>query len=285
MSVLTRTHLLRAIGVLLALSFLTAPAALAADQPTIATPQSYRYHADIAITIGESRATGTADGEIDLVRQAFRLTVVATEDGQQVRQELILIDNRLYIYNEQRQRWEYLDLVPDEGPTGLPETTLPPLELPRHPAAAYEPLGTAQIDGATTNRWRAAGPFNQLVAFVSPREFGGLFIEETLTVEVAIGAANNYLYQMTIKEAGTVSEVGETTSTFRTATSDLAYAFKDFDQPLAITAPPNAVPLPDEPGDFLRDTGTPLARALRHPDKVGLTSGLYPLIPTLLPRP
>lgn len=280
-----RLRMIRAILIMVSLFAFGVPSALAEGEPTIATPMTYRYRANIAIVIGESEATGTADGEIDLARQAFHLTIVAVEDGQQIRQELILLDGRLYIYNEIEQRWEYLDLPRDEAPSGLPETTLPPLELPQHPTATYQPNGTEQIDGMTTNRWRADGPYNLLLPVLSPDEFGGIFIEETLTVDVAIGATNRYLYRMTVKESGKVTEVGPTVATFRAATSDLAYSFKDFDQPLTITAPPGAVPLPNEPGDFLRATGTPLARALQNPGDIGLASTVYGLIPTTLPRP
>ncbi len=275
----------RALLIVVGLCALGAAPALAAEVPTIATPTTYRYHADIAITIGASSATGTADGEIDLARQAFHLTIVATQDGEQIRQELILLDDRLYIYSEARQRWEYVDLSRGGRPADLPEATLPPLALPAHPTAPYQQIGMARIGGATVNLWRADGPYNLLLPILARDEFGGVFLQETLTVEAAIGATDRYLYRLTVKEAGEVTELGPTATTLTTATSDLAYSYSDFDQPVTIVAPPGAVPLPEEPGDFLRAAGSPLIRAARHPGQFGLAPLLPALLPAAPPRP
>jgi hypothetical protein len=259
--------------------------ALALAEPTIATPQTYRYHADIDITLADSAATGTADGEIDLARRAFRLTIVAEEDGVKIRQELILLDNRLYIYSEARQRWEYIDLRNGDLPGDLPETTLPPLELPQHPAAAYQSAGTEQIGAVTVDRWRASGPYNLLLPALSPNEFAGIFLEETLAIEAAIGQTDRYLYRLTVREAGKLTELGATTTTLTTVRSDLAYTYSDFNQPVTIVAPPGAVPLPSNPGDFLREGGTPLSRMARDNRTGTLPTIVRILLPTNLPQP
>ena len=260
---------------------------LASDVPMIATPKTYRYHADIALSLPDSAATGYTDGEIDLVRQAFHLTIVAEEDRVKIRQELILLDNRLYIYSEVRQRWEYVDVRAGQTPEGLPETTLPALKLPEHPTAPYQRVGEETVGGAAMNKWRAAGPYNVLLPIISPRTFSGVLIEEILSAEALIGAANNYLYRLSVEETGTITELSDRPNPPSTIASKLAYTYGNFDQPVTITAPAGAVPAPE---DFIR--GTPdrgntslLARAAQFATLGGAERIIQILLPTGFPRP
>ncbi|HEY8599165.1 MAG TPA: hypothetical protein VIL85_12085 [Thermomicrobiales bacterium] len=261
--------------------------ALAKNEPTIATPRTFRYHADIALNLSGSTATGYGDGEFDLARQAFHLTVVAEEDGMQIRQELILVNNRLYIYSEERQRWEYLDVPAGQAPEGLPATTLPALTVPKHPTATYERVGEETIAAATTNKWRAAGPYNVLLPILSPRTFSGVFIEDTLSVEAFIGATNNYLYRLNVDEMGTITELSDRPNPPATITSKLTYTYSDFDQPVTITAPAGAVPAQTSVTRAGLDQGTtsPLARAAQFTSASGAERIIEILRPAGLPRP
>jgi hypothetical protein len=284
MRLLTRTF--RALLLVACLCAVSALPTLALAEPTIATPQTYRYHADIAITLTDSAATGSADGEIDVARQALRLTATVTSEGQRIRLEIILVDNRLYVFNEQRQRWEYVDLAASSGDPNLPSANLiPPLKLPQHPAATYQPAGSEQIGQSTVDRWRADGPYNVLLPVLTPRTFGGTFVEERLTIEAAIGANDRYLYRLTVREDGTMTPLGLPNTQPTAIKSDLTYSYSDFNAPVTIVAPPNAVPAPNGPGTALREAGTLLSRVARDTGTGTLPAIVRTLLPTNLPQP
>lgn len=260
---------------------------LAKNEPTIAAPDTFRYHADITLNIAGSTATGYAEGEIDRVRQAFHLTIVAEEDGVKIRQELILLDDRLYIYDEQRQRWEYIDVPAGQTPEDLPETTLPALTIPEHPTAAYERTGEEMIAGEQTDKWRAAGRYNLLQPIITPNIFSGVLIEESLAAEALIGTANMYLYRLSLDETGTITELGDNVNPPITIDSKLVYTYSDFDQPVTITAPEGAVPAPNDftIGATAPHASTPLARVTQLSEQSGAARIIRILVPAGLSRP
>lgn len=283
-------RLLRICCLLLTLCGLFAASAaptLANDEPTIAMPKTYHYHADIALNLSGSAATGYGDGDFDLTRQAFHVTIVAEDAQRKIRLELILIDNRLYIYNEQRQRWEYSDIAPGQTPEGLPQNTVPALSLPKHPTAPYQRSGEETIAGATTNKWRAVGPYNVLLPIITARTFSGALIEETLSVEALIGAANNYLYRLAVEEAGTITELGERAAPPSQVASKLAYTYSNFDQPVTITAPEGAVPASRSASGGLigGDFTAPVARVTQLADTSDAERIIQILLPAGIPQP
>ena len=59
--------------------------ALAKDEPTIAMPKTFRYHAEILLSLLGSAAIGYGDCAVDLVRQELQLTIVTQEYGLKIR--------------------------------------------------------------------------------------------------------------------------------------------------------------------------------------------------------
>src|SRR4051812_8007716 len=105
------------LGALLAVASLPLTAtlpAMAADEPAIATPQTLHYHAEVAINLAGQGATSVAEGDFDLLRNAFHLATVTQIGGVTSREEVILLDGRLYGFNPDRNRWEYRALSPAE---------------------------------------------------------------------------------------------------------------------------------------------------------------------------
>lgn len=239
-----RRSLALAVGLLLALILGTAPSATAGGEPTTARPQSYRYHADIALSADGVDATGTGDGEFDLANNAFHIVAESRAEDVTIRLEFYLVDGKLYSFNPRRNRWEYITLDESDLKTLLP---LPGPKVPVHPTATYETAGTATIGGATTQRWRASGDFNALIPSLTRNAFTGSLLEEVLTSESFIGAENRYLFRTVTTEQGIATRLGGATSSPQPISSRLVYEYSAFDQPITITPPPGAVPADENP--------------------------------------
>lgn len=237
-----RRFLAWVLGTLLALASLPGamalPAAAATDEPTVATPQTLHYQSEITIILAGQGITSVAEGDFDLAHSAFHLTTVTQFGGVTSREELILLDGRLYGFNPDRNRWEYRMLSPAEIKTASKGPT-----VVAHPTARYEQVGTETITGAATSHWRASGDYNLLTPAIIQGEFGGFLVEETLTTEVFIGAADGYLYRQIGQEDGTMTGLGATADPPTPTSSKAIYNYSDFDQPVTIVAPAGAVPV------------------------------------------
>lgn len=260
--------LLCALALLCAFPSLT----IAADRPTISQPRTYHYDADVALQISGIAVTATGVGDYDLVNRAFRVEVTTETAGERVRVQLVLVGGRLYAYDENQRRWEYVTLTEQEVDEFFAEV----LSVPEHPTAQYVADGTERIGGDDTARWRASDTYNLLLPSLTPREFIGSFVEETLTIELAIGQANSYLYRATVQEQGKVTLLGVPNAPSEAVSSRLAYSYSNFDRPVTITAPEGAVPS-DDPVDPAPPIGNgaaaTLARAMIAPN---LGQGMVP---------
>jgi hypothetical protein len=256
-----RRQSVRALFLALCLVALGAVPTLALGEPTTASPRTYHYHAAVALTLAGGDATAYGDGDFDAAANAFHLVVVAQSGATTVRTEFIFVNNRLYVYNEQRGRWEYTD-IPDGAPQGNTANLPPPSQrLIAHPTATYARAGEETIGGDSVVQWRASGPYNVLLPIINAQTVGGVFVEETVATEALIGAANNYLYRFNVREEGTSTIISPGAPPPDTLRTNNTYTFSNFDQPVTITAPEGAVPAPGAPAPPFGAPGfkTPLA--------------------------
>lgn len=216
---------------------LAGTATAAGEEPTLATPRTLHYEAELTLTMEGLSGSGSAVGDFDFARPAFHVKTTTRVEDLALTIEMILLDGRLYIFNPDRDRWEYRDL----GPADLAEAAPPP-RLATHPTASYTRAGSEPIGGVQTARWRASNDFNLLTVGLIGREFGGILLEETLTVEAWIGAADRFLYRQSIVEAGKVTGLGSTAEPPSPVASETIYRYSNVNQPVTIVAPAGAVP-------------------------------------------
>ena len=279
--------IVRALLLVACLAAFGAVSAAAQGEPTLATPKTYHYHADLTLNLAGDEASANADGDIDVTRQALHLTVVSQSGASKIRLELILLDKRLYIYNEQRQRWEYTDLPAGENPT-VPAGAAPtPAQNIKHPTATYQRVGEETFGGASVEHWRASGPYNVLIPIVNARTIAGTLLQETLTDDVLIGTANRYLYRLQGHEEGTIATFGAGADDVGPVRSDTTYTYSNFDQPVTITAPEGAVPAQSGAPRSLTvgAAGTILERAVALPPDGGAEFAARLLLPTAVSLP
>jgi len=135
-----------------------APSAAAAE-PKSSTPRTYHYQANLVIAIARLAISGEATGDFDVANGAFHTKAVVGIGEQSSIVELILVGDRLYIYNQERARWEY-EIVPPE----LRGVIVPGPKVPPHPTAAYRALGDETISTGAARHWQAKGDYNTVIA-------------------------------------------------------------------------------------------------------------------------
>jgi hypothetical protein len=282
-----RRHLAWALSIFLALAGLLGATTLpvsAADEPKIAMPQTLHYQSEVTIVLAGQGITSVAEGDFDFARTAFHLTTLTQFGGVTSREELILLDGRLYSFNPDRNRWEYRTLSPAER-----ETAAAGPKVVIHPTARYQQVGTEAIAGAATSHWRASGDYNLLTPAIIQGEFGGFLVEETLTTEAFIGLNDGYLYRQTGQEEGTMTGLGATADPPMPTSSKAIYDYSNFDQPVTITAPEGAVPAGGGGGGAppltSADTAALIARMTQFGPPFTAEGLARLLIPAWLPQP
>lgn len=223
---------------LLVLCGLPLPAG-AADGPAITPPRTYHYHAEATVEVEGIAVRAVADGDYDVANRAFHAVSTGRAEGAEVRLELILLDGKLYTYDARQRRWVYLTVTADEVEALFADL----LRVPPHPTASYAPDGEETIEGDRAARWRASNRYNLLLPALTARGFTGSLVEETLTIELAIGVANGYLYRAVAQESGKATSLGGGQPRVGPVASKSVYNYGKFNQPVAIVAPPDAVPL------------------------------------------
>lgn len=267
--------------ILATLFAVAATPATAAAEPAVAAPRTYHQRADIALTLLGSSAAGYSEGDFDLLNKAFHVKATIEGDGQQVLVDIILLGDRIYSYNQQQQRWEYITLPQADLDLPMPGPT-----VPIHPTAAYQALGDETVDITAVQHWQAQGNYNVLLPLLSQQAFSGSFIQETVTADIFISAADNYLYRAIVQEQGTSQKLGMGQSVPQPLSSKTSYNYSAFNQPVTITAPEGAVPASD--GTPPLDPRNPLGSVARIAQLANpLADKLMALIflPTLVTRP
>lgn len=237
-----RWHRLTIILAALAAILVAAPsAAFAADEPATTAPRTYHAQSIVTLSLGGMTATGRGEGDYDVANAAFHIRTSAEDGAARVAFELILLNDRLYMYSVQRQRWEHITIQPQTR-----QLLVPGPEVVAHPTAAYQPDGQETLEGAAVQRWRAQGDYNVLLPLLSQRAFTGSLIQEAVTAEAFIGAQDRYLRRTLLTERGTNRELGPGQRAPEAFTSTIRADYSRFNQPVAITAPEGAVPAPDQ---------------------------------------
>jgi len=216
-------------------------AAFAAGEPATTAPQTYHSQSLITLSLGGTTVTGQGEGDYDVANAAFHVRSTAGDGATQVVIELILLNDRLYIYSSQRQRWEYITIQPQAR-----QLLVSGLKVVAHPTAAYESTGQETLDGAAVQRWRAQGDYNVLLPILSQRAFAGSLIQEAITAEAFIGTQDRYLRRTVLTERGTIRELGPGKRAPEAVTSNIRADYSRFNQPVTIAAPEGAVPAPDQ---------------------------------------
>jgi len=235
-------HRLTIILAALVAILVAAPSAtFAAGEPATTAPQTYHSQSIITLSLGGTTATGRGEGDYDVANAAFHVRSTAEDGTTQVVIEIILLNDRLYIYSSQRQRWEYITIQPQTR-----QLLVSGPKVVAHPTAAYQPTGQETLDGAAVQRWRAQGDYNVLLPILSQRAFAGSLIQEAITAEAFIGTQDRYLRRTVLTEQGTIRELGPGQRAPEAVTSNIRADYSRFNQPVTITAPEGAVPAPDQ---------------------------------------
>lgn len=227
------------LALLAASCFLAVPVAADAG-PTIARPSTYHYRTTLQLALGPLKLSGVAEGDFDFGRRAFHVvsTIGTIGSASTTRSEQILVDGVLYSYDEKQQRWEYTVPSAQEIETLFARV----LAVPVHPTATFAPSGSGDIGGMRINDWHASNNYNELAPLISPRLFSATLLEEVLTIDLSIGAVDNYLYRGVAQEQGTVTSLGDPVPRSLPVSSKSEFMYSNFNQAVTIVAPPNAQP-------------------------------------------
>ena len=209
----------------------------AAAEPKTKVPGTYHYQANLVIAIAQLAISAEATGDYDVENNAFHVKAISGSGAQQSTVELILVNDRLYLYNPERERWEYVAV-----PTELRGSIISGPVVPVHPTAAYRSLGDETIASGATTHWQARGDYNILVPQQTTRALGGAFSQEVVTADAYIGTTNTYLSRVTLEERGTIQDLNDRTHQKTPILSNIVYNYSAFDRPVTITAPEGAVP-------------------------------------------
>lgn len=207
----------------------------------LAGPRAEAAPAIAPFTTAHLRVSGTVsasgqelpvegEGEIDAARGASHLTVGLL--GATF--ETIVVDGRTYSRNALTGRWEYT-----EGPqaNGFNPARFAPYDPATIRAAGrnFVRIGEAPIGGVPTTHWRADADLARLLGLAP----GAGFATSAATMDLWIGQADNWLRRLAVAAQGTTTDAGGATVPFKQA---LTLTFDHLDEPIAIAAPPGAVP-------------------------------------------
>ncbi len=189
-------------------------------------------------------------GDIDATRRASQLTIGLLGTTF----ETIVVDGRSYSRNPASGRWQYTEGAQGGG---FNPARLAPYEPETIRAAGrnFARLGPETVEGAATSHWRADADYARLLGLAGGSgTLGGSGLDaQTATMDLWIGDADGYLHRLRVDARGTTTDATGATAPFAQA---LTLTFSNFDAPVQIVAPPDAVPAPT-PGP----PGSPVAVA------------------------
>lgn len=246
-----------ACGLAVLLTILSPAAALAAqDLPNIAAPQTAHLTLDFVIK---------AEGDFDFARGASRLTLTLEGlDGDSITVEQVIVHGRTYSRIGGRDPWTYTDLPP-MGVGGI-DTRMPLPDPSARPMVRFRQAGTEQIGDDATTRYIADLGLAQLLPSFSRTGAEATYIEQAGAANLFIGVANSFLYRLALDTTGTITQLRGESGPVEAPVSltiGIVLGFSNFNAPVEITAPANAVPARTRAaGDFVASLSTEDARLL-----------------------
>ena len=229
---------------ILLLILLPAPALAAQDLPRIAAPQTAHLTLDLVITADDEELVIKAEGDFDFVRGASRLTLTLEGlGGDSITAEQIIVDGRTYTRIAGRDPWTYTDLPP-MGVGGI-ETPVPVPDPSAGPRVRFRQAGTEQIGGDATTRYTADLALALLLPSFTRTRAEATYIEQAGAVNVFIGVANSFLYRLALDTTGSINQLRGESGPVEAPISlaiGIVLGFSNFNAPVEITAPANAVP-------------------------------------------
>jgi hypothetical protein len=234
-----------ACGLAILLTILTPASVLAAqDLPTVAAPKTAHLTLDLVIAADDKEFVIKAEGDFDFARGASRLTLTLEGlDGDSLTVEQVIVDGRTYSRIAGRDPWTYTDR-PAPGVGGI-DTPVPVPNPSDQPTIRFRPAGTEQIGGDATTRYTADLALAFLLPSFERTRAEATYIEQAGAVNVFIGAANNYLYRLALDTTGTITQLRGESGPVEAPVSlaiGIALGFSNFNAPVEIAAPANAIP-------------------------------------------
>ncbi len=264
--------------------------------PQIKNPQSARFDitgrldaAGQALTISGGGAIAGSNFEENIT---YNVPPAMAQPGQptSITTRIAMVDGKMYIQipdttGTGQAKWYVTDAPMTSGQAGM-TTTSSQLEE----AMTVTQEGTEDVNGAATTRYRVDVDMAKLQAAMG--QTGASLQAATMTMFLWVGNADQYLHKMSMNM--TIPLPSEVAG--RNLVLEMSMTFRDFDQPVTITAPANAEPLnlpglgtspvPVAPGAGMAGDllGTPLGLFL-NAGVSGPPVGTAPTIETQSPAP
>jgi hypothetical protein len=231
----------------------------AAPLPTTATPTT--AHLSMAMTMGGTdTATGETyevsargEGDLDNARQAAQFSYEMTLPAELVGTDplpsaitiaMVMVDGRLYTRDPDTQQWMWMAL-----PDGYATQQLAP-DFNDFGAAfggtapEFLLVGPADVNGAATTHWHAEYDLAEMFddpAF-APESGAGPLPSMLMTIDIWIGDADSYVHRAKMGMHFSIPEEDGIGGDF---SMTMMQTYSNFDQPVEIVAPADAVQMAD----------------------------------------
>ena len=263
-----------ALVVVLALAFGSVQAALAQGKgqlPEVKQPTSERFDIFGKLTISglgpASDTTISGSGAISGNNAQVSFSTSSSGGLQQPGTppsfsfEIITVDGKIYMKTSglpgSEDQW-YVSDSPEGASAGTPPFvgSLVPSDPALADAYTVTQVGKETIDGAPTTKYQIDVDTSKLLAGITSGATQGGAASPTseptqpdvktdfkTQMFVWIGDTNSYLYQVTELSSASISSTNSSQPINVSSEVTMTIHFKDFDQPITITAPANAVPI------------------------------------------
>lgn len=204
--------------------------------PTILPPKTahLRLDATMASTLEatDQHFVVWAEGDLDVERNAAQLAI-AIPDMATI--EMIQVDGRLYVRELPGGQW-----VEDasDGAAAMPLNPGDSLGMAPE-GLEFQRVGPERINDAPTTHWHADVDYAKLLG-LEPEGLGEEPFQLVFTMDLWVGDDDGYLHRFAMDMA--MSATDEGTGQAASFTASLIMTFSNFDAPVAIAAPADAVP-------------------------------------------
>ncbi len=223
------------IGVVLAIVGLWLPGAtLAREEAPAITPFSTAHLVITGTITQQGKALPIqGEGDIDAGRGANHFTLGYA--GAVF--ESITVDQRTYTRDTATGQWRYSD---NQGNAGFNATRIAPYdpEIIRASGRNFKRLGSETLAGTATTHWRADTDLALLFGLGGGTTSSSVD-SSPATMDLWIGDSDGRLHQLVLSS---VEGQSATPTALGLGAINLTITFSNFDQPIAILAPPGAVP-------------------------------------------
>lgn len=212
-------------------------AAQGQDQPTIAPFRTARVQFQTTVWAAGEEVRIGGEGEIDATRNAARLTLQVPGAGST---EVITVGGRVYVRDPQSNRWIVFD---DATAAGSAAPMGGNIAAPDLSGVSFTRVGPETVGGAPTTRWRAEVDLADLAGQLNLDPAQAAQLEDAdleATINIWVGEGDNYLRRYTVELRGDIPDP----QTGRAMPFEVALSltFSNFNAPVQITAPADAVP-------------------------------------------